>query len=100
MKPKHFAGFSVGDRVCYTGCTSYHYQDGQKVYDALGTIVAVGHSVTIELDSYRKPHWASDPRDREGNPLPGSCLWIIPAKQYANVAIADMVQGTKELRKI
>lgn len=91
---KQFAMFHVGDRVSYTGVTSYTNWSGRKVFSQTGTIIAVGNSVSIEMDDYRKPYYSRS----EVPSIKGS--YIIPQKQYANISLADLVTGEKKIAKL
>ena len=89
---KMFEDFCVGQRVLYTGVTSYT-DDKTKVVKAKGTIIAVGNSVSISLDKYRLPYYVPD--GDKNKSMRG--VYIIPKKHYANVSVADLILGIKKI---
>jgi len=78
-----FKDFMIGQRVLYSGSTSY----GEDVKRSPGTITIIGNSITILLDESRQPYRSSD-----------GCT-NIPPKCYANVNIGDLKTGAKKIEK-
>ncbi len=93
-KPIQFLKYHVGQRVLYTGVTSYT-QITKGVRRAPGTIIAVGESISIILDDYRRPYYVPDYHTDPPNPMRG--VYIIPQKQYANISVGDLVTGEKRI---
>ncbi len=89
MKKK---GFQIGQRVYYTGKTTY----GHKVRRSPGTIVMVSHCVHILLDDSRKPHEIKE-WDKDTKTLKHTCIWVFPEPQRACVSIGDYVTGKKKI---
>ena len=78
-----FKDYYVGERVFYSGNTSY----GETVKRSLGTIISIGNSITILLDASREPYKGSD-----------GCT-NLPAKCYANIGIGDLRTGEKKIER-
>lgn len=74
--------YHTGQRVYYTGRTSY----AQEVKNAPGTVIAVGNSVTVELDDYKQPFINSH-----------DLLYEIPPKQYGNAGVGDLKTKCKRI---
>ncbi len=89
-KIKMFENLDVGQRVLYTGVTSY--TNKTRVVKAKGTIIAVGESVSISLDKCRMPYFVPD------TSVSMRGVYIIPQKHYANVSVADLVTGEKKIK--
>ena len=82
IKLKQLRKYYTGQRVYYTGLTSYN----EEVKNAPGTVIAVGNSVTIELDQYHKPYINKY-----------DLCYEIPAKQFGNAGIGDLKTGKKKV---
>ena len=94
---RKFKKFHVGQRVLYSGRTSYNYPGDGKlngVSKQLGTITIIGNSITIELDKYRKPYFTESSLPELDH------IYTIPVKQYATVNIGDLVCGEKKVEPL
>ena len=81
-KLKQLRKYYTGQRVYYTGLTSYN----EEVKNAPGTVIAVGNSVTVELDKSRVPFINKF-----------DLLYEIPAKQIGNAGVGDLKTGKKKV---
>ena len=80
MKPSEaFKKYYKGQRVYFTGHTSYN----KDVKNEPGTIVALGNSVTVQLDDSLKPY-----KSKDGNTE-------LPPPQYGNASIGDLKTRSK-----
>lgn len=79
-----FKDFKVGQRVLYTGETSY----GDMVKRSPGTIVTIGNSLTILMDESKEPYLSNDG------------VTNIPAKCYANVSEGDLKTREKKMERV
>ena len=91
---KPFKRFHVGQRVLFTGRTSYNYAgDGSKgVNKEPGTIINIGNCIVVELDEYRHPYFTKSP-----GIVTMDNIYTVPPRQYGIVGIGDLACGDKKL---
>ena len=85
--------FYVGQRVRYTGVTTY----GRVVKDAPGTVVQVSHCVHILLDDSREPYEVYELNLKTGK-WDHTCLWVYPQPHRACANIGDLTIGIKQIK--
>lgn len=107
MKTAFFRSLKTGDRVWFTGTTSYSYcwggietpnyhRDGNKIINKVvkhepATVIQTGHCVYLKLDNYRKPYLTkSNIPEMDG-------IWVIPQEQFACVSLGDYISGEKKI---
>ena len=82
MQPlKVFKKYHKGQRVYFTGCTSYN----KDVKNKLGTIVALGNSITVQLDDSLTPY-----KEKDG------CT-ALPPPQYGCISAGDLMTEVKKI---
>lgn len=79
---KQLCKYYTGQRVYYTGSTSYN----KDVKNAPGTVISVGNSVSVVLDDSREPYINKF-----------DLLYEIPAKQIGNAGVGDLKTGSKKI---
>ena len=82
MKPlQAFKKYYKGQRVYYTGHTSYN----NDVKNEPGTVIALGNSITVQLDNSLKPY-----RSKDGNTE-------LPPPQIGNASVGDLKTKIKKI---
>ena len=84
-KHPQFRKYYVGQRVRYTGPTTYYRQPAQR---EPGTITSIGNSITIELDRNKPPYLDQD------------LCYNVPQKRLGIVSIGDLVTKGKKVEII
>lgn len=84
MIHKQFKKYHVGQRVYYTGPTSYN----DKAEGEPGTIIVIGHNITVELDKHKAPY------------LDRKLCWNKPQKRLGIISVGDYVTKMKEITPI
>lgn len=89
-----FKKFHVGQRVLFTGRTSYNYAGdcSKGVNKEPGTITILNNCMIIELDEYRHPYFTKSP-----NIVEMDNIYVVPQRQYGVVSIGDLVCGDKKV---
>lgn len=84
--PNHpeFQPFHIGQRVYYTGHTSY----GRNVINELATIDLISHCICLVLDDSKKCY-----QDNQG-------IDVLPNPQRATISVGDLKSGAKTIKSV